>query len=70
LQHPLGHDAALHTHFPCALHACPAPHAAHATPPEPHVVAVSDVWQWLFASQQPEAHVVASHTHWPCALHR
>ncbi len=27
LQHPLGHDAELHTHLP-PTHACPAPHAA------------------------------------------
>ena len=41
LQQPLGQDAALHTHWPDALHAWPDPHAAHTAPDAPHDVAVS-----------------------------
>jgi hypothetical protein len=46
LQQPLGHEAALHTHWP-DTHRCPAPHAApdpHWQPPEaphPSLVAAS-----------------------------
>jgi hypothetical protein len=38
LQHPFGHEAASHTHWPCALHCCCAPHAAHMPPLAPHAV--------------------------------
>ena len=36
VQHPLGHDAALHTHWPARLHVWPPGHVPHVAPPVPH----------------------------------
>jgi len=70
LQHPLGHDAASHTHLPvAALHSWPEAQAKQLTPPLPQVVAVSVWTQCPVPSQQPLGHVVASQTHFPWALH-
>ena len=49
-QQPLGQDAALQTHAPCALHAWFAPHATHCPPFAPHAAADA-VMQTPFAQQ-------------------
>ena len=36
VQHPIGHDVALHTHCPAVLHVCPIGHEPHIAPPVPH----------------------------------
>jgi hypothetical protein len=36
VQHPPGHDAALHTHWPLEPHACPLAHAPQVAPAVPH----------------------------------
>ncbi len=36
LRQPTGHDAAVQTHFPAALHVWPGPQLAQAAPPAPH----------------------------------
>jgi hypothetical protein len=42
LQHPIGHDAASHTHLPLVVsHCCPVAQAPHAAPPAPHEPLVS-----------------------------
>jgi hypothetical protein len=43
LQQPVGHDAALQTHWPVAmLHCWPLTQAAHAAPAVPHALLVSE----------------------------
>jgi hypothetical protein len=68
LQHPLGHEVAVHVQVPAALHTCPVAHVTQAAPPVPHVPLPS-VWHWPFESQQPDGHDVASQTHLPCVPH-
>jgi len=67
LQQPFGHEVALQTHAPCALHVWPVAHVAHAAPPTPQVD-VADVRHMPVESQQPFGHEVALHTQAPCAL--
>jgi hypothetical protein len=67
-QQPFGHEDALQTHAPCALHACPVAHVLQAAPPVPQV-AIPEVRHMPPASQQPFGHEVALQTHAPCALH-
>ena len=68
LQHPFGHEAAVHVQAPAALHTCPEAQLAQAAPPVPHVV-LPRGWHWPLPSQQPEGHEAASQTHLPWALH-
>ncbi len=70
LQQPFGHEVALQTHWPVVvLHIWPVPHAAHATPPVPHDVFVSDAYgSQVLPLQQPFGHEVASQTHCPVFL--
>ena len=71
LQHPLGHDAASHTHWPLlVLQASPLGHDAHAAPPAPHsaLVSLASATHAL-PLQQPLEHDAASQTHAPAALH-
>jgi hypothetical protein len=68
LQHPFGHEAAVHVQVPPALHTCPDAQFTHAAPPVPHV-ALPSVWHWPLESQQPDGHEAASQTHLPWALH-
>ena len=67
LQQPFGHDVASHTHAPFVLHSCPGAQAAHAEPPAPHEVLLSEAKSSHVPSavQQPLGHEVASHTHAP-----
>jgi hypothetical protein len=67
LQHPLGHEAASHAHWPL-VHVWPLPQATQAAPAVPQVPVLS-VSHWPLALQHPFGHEAASQTHWPCALH-
>jgi hypothetical protein len=40
LQHPVGHDAVVHSHTPELLHACPLTQPPHIAPPVPHLLAL------------------------------
>jgi hypothetical protein len=52
------------------LHSCPDGHAAHAAPPAPHEVVVSDPYgTHVLPLQQPFGHEFASQTHCPPLLH-
>lgn len=67
-QQPPGHEAALHTQLPPA-HACPAAHAAQASPPVPQDVPDCDVNGTQVAPlQQPFGQLVASHAQLPAAV--
>ena len=73
LQHPLGHDAASHTHCPVLLlHSWFMPHPAHVAPAEPHDVFDSDAYAWHVPLapplQQPAGQVFASHAQVPLVL--
>src|ERR1700722_14526374 len=63
LQQPSGQVVALQMHVPVVLQVVPDPHAAHATPPVPHVVTDCTLYSshWPLPLQQPFAHVVGPH---------
>ncbi len=65
MQHPFGHDAALHTHAPCELQVCPVGHAAHAAPLAPHDVGPSLERDWHEPLLQQPGHDVPPHAHAP-----
>jgi hypothetical protein len=69
LQQPPGHELALQTHWPFALHACPAAHPPHFAPDSPQEIADSDPYASHVPVapplQQPFGHVVASQAHAP-----
>lgn len=68
LQQPMGHELALHTHWPVAVsHSWPAAHATQTAPPAPHA-AVDSMPAGKHAPpavQQPLGHELGLHTHWP-----
>jgi hypothetical protein len=68
LQHPLGHDVALHTHAPCALHCWPVVHPTHAPPETPQAL-LDDVTHVPLEQQPlqlvpPQVHAPPLHD-WP-----
>ena len=72
LQHPPGHEAALHTHWPLALHAWPIAQPAQAAPPVPHEEADSDEYASqgpvVPPLQHPFGHVFASQVQVPVVV--
>jgi hypothetical protein len=68
LQHPPGHEVALHSHLPlCESHSWPAAHAAQATPAVPQAVLVGVMHAPVEGSQQPAGHEVGSHVQVPAS---
>jgi hypothetical protein len=71
VQHPVGQDAALQTHWPAALHTWPLAQPPQVAPPVPH----EELFCAEYAShvppavQQPFGQEAASQTHRPAALH-
>ncbi len=67
LQQPVGHEFESQTHWPPALHSCPAGHAAHAAPPVPQVLSAASPAYLTQApvalSQQPIGQELESQTH-------
>jgi hypothetical protein len=66
-QHPLGHDAALHTQAP-ATHAWPLPQVEQERPPAPQAADPPPVWQRPIESQHPVGHVAALHAPHVCVV--
>jgi hypothetical protein len=65
LQQPFGHDVALQTQAPCALHAWVVSQVAQEPPFVPQVWIDGGEWHCLLLSQQPFGHDVALQTQAP-----
>jgi hypothetical protein len=66
VQHPFGHELALHTHRPVeVLHVCPVAHAAQAAPPAPQDRTDSLVSGSQVLPLQQPAHEEPLHVHVP-----